>query len=483
MKYFISAIFFCISVVPSLSQSKLKVYDLFSENGKYYLHSTPYDDWDETTFGKSYVFKTGDSVPLYSVNRYFAFRGFPNRIQISNDGKTILYASAQNYYDFEENGLYIFKNGKQSQFYSIKDLNGCDRDTIDCELLYNNDSAIARNRSSYADTLFTIGFRDNVSEEEKFANDFNVFMRNDTLYLIDQFRFVNIVSAKTGKVLKRDSLKKLYPKIHNKARNNAIKVTALKRPPYYLNLHNKIPFKIGLADYLGMSVIDNSSAKDTVYGPRGGMVELLIDQNGKAEILKIDAHRLDSTGIISFVNSSTFNVDFPKEIEKWKYKEYFTLRFKSDEEAIQDRIAWRKEQDEEYQRRLTLDSINGVYIPKDLVDCCRQFDSFLPTKDKKEMKNLDSAFEMVRYHLGLGMSIRNSWGLWGGSRLQKYFLDRAPQLHPNNMSGIILDYYYHWLQGNPPEQEEFLKQQVESYKQWEEEHRKKQEELFKKKPK
>ena len=48
--------------------------------------------------------------------------------------------------------------------------------------------------------------------------------------------------------------------------------------------------------------------------------------------------------------------------------------------------------------------------------------------------------------IGLGMWIRNNWGLRSGSRLQKYFRDRKI-VHPDNMSGIILDYYHDWLNG------------------------------------
>ena len=45
------------------------------------------------------------------------------------------------------------------------------------------------------------------------------------------------------------------------------------------------------------------------------------------------------------------------------------------------------------------------------------------------------------------MWIRNNWGLWGGSRLLKYFKERGIT-HPDSMSAIILACYYHWLKGN-----------------------------------
>ena len=51
-------------------------------------------------------------------------------------------------------------------------------------------------------------------------------------------------------------------------------------------------------------------------------------------------------------------------------------------------------------------------------------------------------------HFGLGMGIRNTWGLWGDSRLAKYFKKHGIK-HPDNMSGIILDAYVNHLKGKP----------------------------------
>ena len=65
-------------------------------------------------------------------------------------------------------------------------------------------------------------------------------------------------------------------------------------------------------------------------------------------------------------------------------------------------------------------------------------------KDKDEIKNLKNKKETIKYHHTLGMWVRNNWGLWGGSRLQKYFLDKKVN-HPDGMSGLILEFYYDWL--------------------------------------
>lgn len=89
------------------------------------------------------------------------------------------------------------------------------------------------------------------------------------------------------------------------------------------------------------------------------------------------------------------------------------------------------------------DTIDCVYIPMDLDDCCVQLDQLLSEEDKAFIKNLPDKKETIKLHMSLGMWIRNNWGLWGGSRLQKYLFDISD--HPDGMSSIILEHYYDWL--------------------------------------
>jgi hypothetical protein len=50
--------------------------------------------------------------------------------------------------------------------------------------------------------------------------------------------------------------------------------------------------------------------------------------------------------------------------------------------------------------------------------------------------------------MGLGTWLRNNWGLWGGSRLAKWFNNRGIQ-HPEDMSGILLTSLWRSLSGKP----------------------------------
>jgi hypothetical protein len=117
-------------------------------------------------------------------------------------------------------------------------------------------------------------------------------------------------------------------------------------------------------------------------------------------------------------------IDFEGQIEKYRAKQ--------------------KADYDEYLKRAEKDSINGVYIPKDIKDCFITLDDMLSKADIDSIKALPNREATIKYHLGFGMWLRNNWGLWSGSRLQKYFLDRKIN-HPDSMSGLILEYYYDWL--------------------------------------
>jgi hypothetical protein len=111
---------------------------------------------------------------------------------------------------------------------------------------------------------------------------------------------------------------------------------------------------------------------------------------------------------------------------------------------------YQEQQQKDYQTYLAKtqqDTLNGIYIPKDLKDCFIQLDKVLSAKDRDEIKSLKNRDETIKYHHGLGMWLRNNWGLWGGSRLQKYFLAKKVN-HPDEMSALILAFYYDWLHNN-----------------------------------
>ena len=96
--------------------------------------------------------------------------------------------------------------------------------------------------------------------------------------------------------------------------------------------------------------------------------------------------------------------------------------------------------------KIEKDTIDGVYIPKNIEDCFEQIDSFWDDSTKTQVKNWSEDEFSANAHFGFGMWMRNNWGLWGGSRLSKYFNDLGIY-HPDDMSGIVLDSYHRYLTG------------------------------------
>jgi hypothetical protein len=105
-----------------------------------------------------------------------------------------------------------------------------------------------------------------------------------------------------------------------------------------------------------------------------------------------------------------------------------------------------KDTSETENEKFLKDTINGVYIPKDMEDCFNQIDSFWSDSLKDEIRKMSYEDFVAGSHFGVGMWMRNNWGLWGGSRLSKYFNERG-YWHPDDMSGEILSLYYKRLKG------------------------------------
>ena len=88
------------------------------------------------------------------------------------------------------------------------------------------------------------------------------------------------------------------------------------------------------------------------------------------------------------------------------------------------------------------------HIPRDLEEAVQTLDKLISEEEKSELRKMGEDEFLAATHLGIGMYLRNEWGLWGKSDLSKYFRRRGVH-HPDDMSYEILKAYYKMLCQRP----------------------------------
>ena len=86
------------------------------------------------------------------------------------------------------------------------------------------------------------------------------------------------------------------------------------------------------------------------------------------------------------------------------------------------------------------------YKPLNLEEAVEQLKIIHHDTTKQKILEMTEDEFLGGAHFGLGMWMRNNWGLWKRKELAKYF-NSIGIYHPDDMSGIILTSYYRELHG------------------------------------
>ena len=96
------------------------------------------------------------------------------------------------------------------------------------------------------------------------------------------------------------------------------------------------------------------------------------------------------------------------------------------------------------------DSSTGVYIPVDIQDAIQELERMLHPPLMEDIKKCESELDLIRgHHCGLGMWMRNNWGLWHGSRLVQYLNNIGHYYFPDDASSFILKCFWKHLNDQP----------------------------------
>ncbi len=110
-------------------------------------------------------------------------------------------------------------------------------------------------------------------------------------------------------------------------------------------------------------------------------------------------------------------------------------------------------------------------IPTTLSEAHAELERILSSEELAEIDAMASKYDMSKYHFGLGLSIRNNWGLWQGSALAKHMRELG-FTDPDDMSAVILETFWckrHGQNFRLKERAAASKKSIEAAKKWQEE--------------
>ncbi|MEL6558109.1 MAG: DUF6794 domain-containing protein [Bacteroidota bacterium] len=177
----------------------------------------------------------------------------------------------------------------------------------------------------------------------------------------------------------------------------------------------------------GLQISDTLKVRDVtkVYG-KGEWDGYDTDENGKAII---DCNYYD-IGL-------TFTVDIGDDIDREDSRDLD--KFYANNSIIEVSIEEGDGPDEDEPVKFLL---------RNLEDCFISLDTLLTDSARIEFKEFSKSELIGKTHFGLGIWMRNNWGLWTGSELSRFF-NQCGIYHADDMSGIILTSYHRRLNGVP----------------------------------
>ena len=459
--YLVCLIFLSNNLFSQISTEVVPISETYSSNGEYKLLSISYDTEFPTLKGESFITYTQeyDSIGVrknfYKINRSFdVYEGHPFFVAISNDGRKIIYLTNYLYESGVENkNIAYYVDGKLDKTFTTEEFINCDKNQEKCELFYDNQYQVYEGRSATVKQ-----YKKTVSEQEIYLSKSFVFNKNDTIYVVDGRKKVTLFDIDKGKIIdSKIDFDSIYTKIKNLEPFKS-RISYYKYPYKYvvdiqdLENNEKLSERIGKISGLKFISINDS----TFHKYKLFRIELsgYLDRKGNFEIEKLETDPIfDRKQIENYILNTKFKTDFiPREVDKIYVSDFFGgYRNYDNKIAEQETIKEKERRKEKYKRRLTLEKIDDIYIPKNLYESLTELDRILNFENKKQLIESKDSWQFNSHMRGLGMWIRNNWGINGGSRLLKYFNDRniGKEMFGNDeISGVIIEQYILWLKGN-----------------------------------
>ncbi|MBD8083912.1 DUF6794 domain-containing protein [Chryseobacterium caseinilyticum] len=461
LNYYLLIIFLLnFSVKAQYSSSAFTNSKTFSANQHCKIVSYSFDDEFPTERGFSEVYDiTFNDSLIYTIPRSFDLEDASKNffLFISNDGKKVAYFSSSKYYEDKDDqkSVMIYESGKLYKKYGFEEFTNCDPKNEKCGLFFPSSQLIDNKKSN--NNIITL--KSDIDDSEAYLLDNFIFNKNDSIYVIDARKKVSIYDFNNLSLNPvHQDFKEVYKDLKFIRKRESSFITSIQSPNKYINNFESIITGQILSETIekmhNLKFVSIDSQEFHKYHLYRLQISGYLKKDGSFEVEKFDIdENLSKDKILNYIQNTKFKSDFlPKEVDKFHFK-YFFGGYRNSDDKIAERITLQQKQkrEEDLKKRLTLSEIDGIYIPRSMQECMSELDKILNYESKSELKK-PSKFSDFNGHMGgLGMWIRNNWGINGGSRLLQYFKERnigTKRGQNDFISGTIINNYIKWVNGN-----------------------------------
>ncbi len=117
---------------------------------------------------------------------------------------------------------------------------------------------------------------------------------------------------------------------------------------------------------------------------------------------------------------------------------------------IEKPVETEAEFEKNYAWRIRQERLDGVYIPRDLVNSFEELNRLIDAGAKQKFKEAPEEEAFHKLYFSLGRWIIQKWGFYEGSRLSHY-LRNLGVFHPEDMAKVVIVSYHRYLNKTPLE--------------------------------
>ena len=429
------------------------IYHYYSANKKYVIKCiNQYYFLESSRIGQMYVCNTENDSILYKINLYLYDDCKFDQHFLSDDGKYFSFITYQCSKSINKcNKLLSFENGFLKQEIALDSLLENKR-LIEYGdyIFYDNpeirfdtcrkDKHIQYRCDKNPNQRRDLMYMNNIDSLDIFADKFPTFQLNDTIFIFNERRelfFINVRENKTGKI----DYEKNYDYYLSKAKPIFTDKVSKEVVDGFNNFPDKGIIADKIAKYLNLQYDDEEDNSFHYYDVR---LEGLLYKDGSFEFVKsYYVKKLPDTNIIQIIKEHKFSSDLvPYFTDRWFFSKSFSFRNPNDSLAILELKYYELQKELEYKENAYKDTLDGVYIPKDLYEAMEILDATVSDARKEKFRNFVDTNYFANYYDR--PQLRINWPLKNNSRIAHY-LDSFGLSHFEAQYHFILNSFTKYL--------------------------------------